>query len=474
MQRKSFEEYKDLFLQARASNNWNDVVLWSTELIHYKDDLAYVWANRGVGLSRLGHPLDAVLNYERALKLENENEQRAILYSNIGAAYWDMMNASKAIDHLNQALWINPLAQTYLTLGNIYKYQSDLPKAIEAYRNSIFADSTYVDGHMVLGMALLKAGELEEGWKEYEWRWKSDQLPPRKLKCPQWNGQDLTNKTILVYGEQGLGDIIQFARYARILGNRYPRAKVIIEGRQTLNRLLNTIPEVYAVIDAGEKLPALDYAVPMLTLAGMFTPNPGAIPADDREYFLNSRDIERWADKFKVLPEGIRIGICWAGMARTAHPTAMAIDQLRSAELASFAPLAKVPGIMWVSLQKGPPASQIVDRPNGMNIADFTEEMHDFYETCCAIEACDLVITVDTAVVHAAASLGKPTWLLSRWDGCWRWFGDRADSPWYPSLRQFVQHKPHDWNGVMKEVARELAEYVKNKSEPEFNLTLAK
>jgi tetratricopeptide (TPR) repeat protein len=151
MQRKSFEEYKDLFLQARASNNWNDVVLWSTELIHYKDDLAYVWANRGVGLSRLGHPLDAVLNYERALKLENENEQRAILYSNIGAAYWDMMNASKAIDHLNQALWINPLAQTYLTLGNIYKYQSDLPKAIEAYRNSIFADPTYVDGHMVLG-----------------------------------------------------------------------------------------------------------------------------------------------------------------------------------------------------------------------------------------------------------------------------------------------------------------------------------
>lgn len=473
MQRE-FEQHKELFMQALSKGNWNDVVSHATDLLTIDESLPWVWANRGAGLHKMGCYLDALLSYDRAIQLDPS----AINYSNKGAAYWDMGNAEKALTYLHKAIDLEPLAETYLTIGNVFKHQGNLQRAIGNYRACVEYGPDYADGHMVLGMALLKSGALQEGWKEYEWRWKSDQLPPRKLKCPQWRGEDLTNKIILVYGEQGLGDMIQFARYARTLGNQYPRCKVIMEGRPSIKRLLDTMPEVYAVINVGEKLPELDYAVPMITLAGMLTPNMNAIFESDNEYFLRKDDIEVWEERLQPLtsrdPDALKVGICWAGMARSAHPQAEAIDKLRSASLDMFAPLAKIPDIIWVSLQKGPPASQIQKPPLGMTIGDFTEDMYDFYDTCCAIENCDLVISVDTAVVHAAASIGKPTWLLSRWDGCWRWFGDRSDSPWYPSLRQFVQPSPNDWDGMIKIVAKELTELAEDKSTPEINLTMAK
>lgn len=472
MQRKSLNEYRELFLQALNTANWNDVVLWATEMLNFSEDEAYVWATRGIGLSKLGHPIDAILNYDRALALNPSDP--AILLSNKGAAYWDLMNEPKALEALHKAIKLSPMAETYMTLGNIYKFQGKLDEATDAYYRSIEVNPNYVDGHLVLGMTLLKQGNFEQGWKEYEWRWKSDQLPPRRLKCPQWAGEDLTGKTILVYGEQGLGDIIQFARYARTLSELFPKCKVIIEGRPPLKRLLETMKSVYAVINAGEKVPPIDYAVPMITLAGLLTPNISSIPSLFKQYHLHHADVESWGEKLKALPEGFRIGVCWSGMSRTAHPAAAAVDAVRSTTFESFAPLAKVPGVVWVSLQKGPPAEQVKNPPRNMIVGDFTEDMYDFYETCCAIENCDLVITVDTAVAHAAASIGKPTWVVSRWDGCWRWFGDRPDSPWYPTVSQFVQPAPHDWDGVMKKMAVELAKVVSDKSEPELNLTLAK
>lgn len=471
------DQYREAFLRALAQHDWQNVVLNATSLLKIDDTDPMLWGNRGLALQKLGFPFDAILNYDRALPLAKSEDLQIANYTNKGAAYWDIGNADRALESLEKAIAIRPVAQAFMTMGNIYRQQGDLEKGILAYRDSIKADPDYVDGHMMLGMALLKTGKLNEGWREYEWRWKSDQLPLRKLRCPQWKGENLTNKTILIYGEQGLGDIIQFARYARILGNQYPRAKIIVEGRHPLKRLLETIPEVYAVINSGDKLPELDYAVPMITLAGILTWSVNEIFAENREYYLRPADVEAWSEKlaplFSMNRSALKVGICWAGMSRDLHPSAAAVDAIRSTSLATFAPLAKIENILWVSLQKGKPAEQIKQPPAGMIIGDFTDEMYDFYETCCAAANCDLVISVDTAVVHAAASVGVPTWLLSRWDGCWRWFGDREDSPWYPSLRQFVQPAPHDWDGMMKKVATELAKLAEDKNQPELNLTLA-
>jgi len=455
---KNLNELMGNYARAMGTQNWNDVMVWATEILKIDDKLAHVWGNRAVALSNLGFPLDAVLNVDRALALEQEAKH----LSNKGCYYWDMGDDNKALTYLHEAADMEPLAQTYLTIGNIHKTRGDLTRATKEYRQCVALEPNYADGHMVLGMALLKQGNLQEGWKEYEWRWKTSQLPERKLKCPQWKGQDLTGKTILVYGEQGLGDIVQFSRYARQLANLFPRAKVIIEGRPQLKRLLATMPDIYAVINAGDKLPELDYAIPMITLAGMLTASINFIRADDRQFFLHPTDVENWSERVKELPEGLKVGVCWSGMLRSDHPSAAAVDRLRSTELATFAPLARIPGITWISLQKGAPAEQIKEPPKGMVIADMTNDLVDFYDTACLMANCDLVISVDTAVLHVAASVGVPTWLLSRWDGCWRWFGDkREDSPWYPTLRQFSQPALHDWPNLMSRVAMELKDFIR-------------
>ncbi len=473
MQRK-FDEARDQFMQALQTSNWNDVVVHATTLLLLDDKFSWVWANRGIGLHKMGFHLDAILNYDRAIALE----QVATSYNNKGATLFDLEKCDEALKCYEQALAVGPeLAQTHMNVGHVYKWQGRDKEAISAYQRAVKTDRNYADGHLALGMLLLRNGYFREGWKHYEWRWKSDQLPPRGLKTPQWTGEDLTKKTILIYAEQGLGDTIQFARYARSLARCFPSCKIIFEAKQPLKRLLETIPEIYAVINFGDKLPVIDYAIPLLTLVARFIHSFEAIPPSIKDYYLNREDVETWGRRLEPLMEhcrgAVKVGICWAGMSRTTQPMAAKIDSLRSTSLDNFSLLAKIPNIAWVSLQKGPPASQIQKPPTGMTIGDFTEDMYDFYETCCAIENCDLVISVDTAVAHAAASIGKPTWVLNRWDGCWRWFGTRSDSPWYPSLRQFVQPSPHDWDGVMQEVAKELMKFVENKSKPELDLTLA-
>lgn len=472
MQRE-FEVIRNDFMRALQTGNANDIVVHATDLLHQDGKLPWVWANRGMGLHQMGHHIDAILNYEKALQYEDT----AIAHNNMGTVYFDLERPDEAMACYTKSLAIEELAQTHMNIGHVKKWQGHLADAIVSYRKAIAVDPDYADAQLALSMALLKTGDLQEGGKRWEWRWKTNQLVPRGIKKPQWSGQDLTHKTILVYGEQGLGDIIQFARYVRILSEHFPKAKIIIEGRQPVKRLLETIPEAYAVINFGDRVPDVDYVIPMMTLAWLLTPTVSSIPVCTPEYYIQSEDVNRWAEKLLPLterfPNGLKVGLCWAGMSRTSQPMAQRIDGLRSTTLDTFAPLAKIPNIAWISLQKGPPASQVQKPPVGMTIGDFTEDMYDFYETCAAISNCDLVISVDTAVVHAAASLGKPTWLADRWDGCWRWF-DRADSPWYPSLRKFSQASTHDWASVVNEMGTELTKLAGNKNALQLDLTLAK
>lgn len=471
MKRQSVKELTDIISTAVAKQDWPEVVINTTEVVKQDPNLEWAWANRGVALQKLGHPIDALLNYKKA----NEIKETAAVHVNMAAAYWDMEQADQAIIHYHKANLIdNTIPQAHMNAGHIYKWQGKDEVAAACYRKAIEMDPEYADAQMSLGMLLLKMGEFKEGWERYEYRWKSGQLVPRGLKKPEWKGEDLSGKSILVYGEQGLGDIIQFSRYARILATQFPLAKVYVEGRQPVKRLIESVPEIHGVINLGQKVPETDYVVSMLTLAGMLVQSKKEIRARKYEYFLDDDDVDVWKNKFKQLPEGLKVGICWAGMSRTEQLTAAQIDERRSTTLSQFAELAKIPGIVFVSLQKGGPAEQIKTPPRGMHIADFTEDMHDFYETCCAAACCDLVISVDTAVVHACASVGVPTWLLSRWDGCWRWFGNQALSPWYPSLRQFVQPEPHDWDGMLLNVAYELQKLVPQQNQHELDLTMAK
>jgi hypothetical protein len=209
------------------------------------------------------------------------------------------------------------------------------------------------------------------------------------------------------------------------------------------------------LIAEGEAVPAFDLYCPLLSLPLACRTTLDTIPRHVPYLAADPSQVERWQGRLAELT-GLRVGICWSGDPRRHLPSANIIDRRRSTALAAWAPLAAVRGISLVSLQKGPAAEQLARPPGGMTIHDWTDELHDFADTAALIEALDLVIAVDTSVAHLAGALGKPVWMLNRYDSDWRWLTGRDDSPWYPSLRLFRQQQPGDWAGVIERVRTEL------------------
>lgn len=205
-------------------------------------------------------------------------------------------------------------------------------------------------------------------------------------------------------------------------------------------------------------MPEFQWQCPIPSLPLAFRTTLETIPRDVPYLRADPDAAAAWRSRLKALP-GLHVGLVWAGDPRPDHPLEVrAIDQRRSISLARYAPLAAVPGVTFVSLQKGAGARQAASPPPGMDFHDFTSELNDFADTAALVEALDLVITVDTAVAHLAGALGKPVWILSRFDACWRWLSNRTDSPWYPTARLFYQPAPHDWDNVMAAVAAALRE----------------
>src|SRR5262249_13091999 len=198
-------------------------------------------------------------------------------------------------------------------------------------------------------------------------------------------------------------------------------------------------------------VPPVDFCCPLLSLPRAFSTTVENIPGDVPYLAPDLGQVAAWRRRLAPL-EGGRVGLVWAGSSRPNQPEAYRVDRLRSITLEHFTKLADVPGVTFVSLQKGQPASETASPPPGLLVHDWTDELHDFADTAALIECLDLVITVDTSVVHLAGALAKPVWLLNRFDSCWRWLLDRDDSPWYPTLRQFRQPKPGDWDSVVMDV----------------------
>jgi hypothetical protein len=201
------------------------------------------------------------------------------------------------------------------------------------------------------------------------------------------------------------------------------------------------------VIPRGHPLPKFDVHCPIMSLPGLVEPTPDPANHVAPYIFAEPNQVEVWRARLAPL-KGLRVGLVWAGGARPDQPTLEAVNRRRSMTLAMLAPLAQVSGVSFVSLQKGPPAAQLETAPDGMVIHDFTGDLNDFADTAALVANLDVVITVDTAVAHLAAALGKPVWMANRFDSCWRWLTDRRSSPWYPTLTQFCQAAPGDWRSV--------------------------
>ena len=318
-------------------------------------------------------------------------------------------------------------------------------EAIQSLRTAVSQRPDYADAHFNLAVSLLLAGQFDEGWREYEWRWKQDAKKPhlRGFSQPLWDGGDIGDRVLLLHAEQGLGDTLQFCRFVPAIA---AGRRVVLEVQRPLVALLTGLPGLESIVARGDPLPPFDLHCPLLSLPRVLGTTLDTIP---QQAYLRAdpQRVAAWRGRVGQL-DGLRVGLVWAGN------QTMSGDRRRSIPLERLSELADLPGVSFVSLQKGPGASQ--SPPPALSLHDWTNDLHDFGETAALIEALDLVISVDTAVVHLAGALGRPVWLLNRFDRCWRWLLNRDDSPWYPSLRQFRQIQPGDWSSVLRNVRAEL------------------
>jgi tetratricopeptide (TPR) repeat protein len=446
---------------------------------------AEAWQNLGSALSDLGRPAEAIPCLQKALGLR---PQYPVAQVNLGNAFWATGRAEEAIRAYHGAIALKPdfaeahtflaivlgeqgaldaafaacrralalqpgYAEAHNTLGNLLRTAGRTAEAVPCYRRAVALAPGYPDGHFNLGMALLALGEMGAGWPEYEWRWQTPQMiaAVRRLPRPQWQGEAADGRTLLIHAEQGSGDALQFCRYAALAAARGFR--VILEAPKPLVRLFRSLRGVAAVVVQGEPLPDFDVHVPMMSLPLLLGTRLDTIPREVLYLFADAGRVEAWTARLPPrVGDELRVGLAWAGNPSLASPGRAAMDRRRSLAPERLAPLFDVPGLRFDSLQKDGPRL-----PGHLPVLDVMGGVEDFADTAALLATLDLVISVDTSVVHLAGALGQPVWLLDRFDPDWRWLTDRRDSPWYPTLRLYRQPRAGDWESVLAEVARDLA-----------------
>jgi len=315
-----------------------------------------------------------------------------------------------------------------------------------------------------MSLALLLAGKYEDAFQFYESRWTGcPSIRPSRIMSmlPMWDGRRLDDEALLIHAEQGMGDTLHFIRYLPLVGQRVKR--LIVHVQRPLVRLIRAMPGVdFEVVAEGDPVPAVAWQCPLLSLPRIFGTTLDTIPA--QVPYLAAPPSRDWAAALGRRPKGgLRVGLVWAGDSRKNLAQVSIVDGRRSITLDQLAPLARVANVQFVSLQKGEPAIQAKNPPPGMEILDVMDQVEDFGDTAALMGEIDLVVTVDTSVAHLAGALGKPCWVLSRYDGCWRWLLDRSDSPWYPTVRLFRQKQPGRWIDPIHELAEALEQLAAGK-----------
>lgn len=432
-------------------------------VLRLQPDRADVACNLGVVLQQLGRPEAAVAQFERSLALRPNYPEAAY---NLGVAFERQGRAIDAIAPLEQALSLRPdyaeaaqaLSLVLNNLGVALHGEGRLNEAIGYHERALALQPDHANMRLTLSLARLACGELDEGWRLYEARWLTDHFDAmrRRFDAPRWNGSTGSGGTILIWAEQGFGDTLQFCRYAPLVAQRGWR--VVVEVQPMLVRLMQSLADVTVVPIGATATSNIDCHCPMMSLPLLFETTLETIPAAMPYLAPAPDDVRRWR---RVLtrsrgdrPAGLTVGLCWAGNPRTDSPVLSAVDARRSMALDQLAPLFTVEGVRFVSLQK---ELGQADDPARYAMLDPMGEVEDFADTAAIISALDLVIAVDTSVAHLAGALGKPVWLLNRFDTCWRWLRGRTDSLWYPTLRQFRQEAFCSWDNVIAEAATELS-----------------
>lgn len=423
-----------------------------------KPTYAEALSNRGTVLHDLLRFEEALASYAGALALRPDFAQAL---SNRGNALQELKRFEEAVEDYHRAALVKQsFAEAYSNCGNALRELGRFDEALASFDCAIAMQPDLGEAHFNAAICLLLTGEFDRGWKQYEWRWNTEQLTAakRNFAQPQWTGsEEIGAKTILIHAEQGLGDTLQFCRYAPRVARG---AHVILEVPKPLVALMRTLAGDIEVVAMGDPLRGFDLHCPLLSLPLAFKTTLETIPGDTPYVSADAAKRDRWRDRFGPRDKP-RVGLVWAGDPRKQLPNAHLIDRQRSLSFDMFAQLFDVTECEFVSLQKGEDAvAQLRNSPLRHGVIDWSDDFHDFSDTAALVDNLDLVIAVDTSVAHLVGALGKPLWLLNRYNTCWRWLLDHDDSPWYPTARLFRQDATRNWDPVIARVVAALQEYV--------------
>jgi len=417
-----------------------------------RPDFAEALLNRGLTLAGLGRHDEAIVDYDRALTIDPGYAEALF---NRGTTLVSLNRPQDAIASFDDALAIRPdWADAISNRGAALVNLNRQAEAIADFRRASAIEADHAEANCNESLAWLRLGEFRRGWAKYESRWASREpaLQRRTFAQPLWlGGAELRGRTILLHAEQGLGDTLQFVRYARLVARL--GAEVILEVQPPLEILMSRIDGVSRIVGKGQPLPEFDVHCPLLSLPLAFGTELDTIPADVPYIVAPDIRVAKWRDRLGQR-KAPRVGIAWAGSPTNRN------DHNRSIALRHLASMLPIPGVEFVSIQKdiGEKDRELIC--GNAHIRHVGDELEDFADTAAVISLLDLVVSVDTAVAHLAGAMARPVWLLVPFAPDFRWLLDREDSPWYPTARLFRQPSIGDWHGVLERVRGELERFI--------------
>jgi Flp pilus assembly protein TadD len=406
--------------------------------------------NLGGAYRSLGRLDEAIPVLQQVLRLLPD---LADVHNTLGVSLHQQGRVDEAVACFREALRLQPAyAEARNNLGSVVYRRGNVEEALACYEEVLRLKPDFAEAHLDRAFAFLQAGDFQRGWPEYEWRWHCENFTTPPLRCPQptWDGSDPKGKTILLRAEQGLGDAIQFIRYAPLVKQRGGR--VIVECQPPLASLIRTCQGIDQVIARGPTLPPFDVHVLLMSVPGILGTTVDNIPADVPYLAADPALVERW--RGHMSGTGLKVGIAWQG-----NPEHNRQMRVRAVTLAHFAPLARVHGVRLFSLQVGAGRDQLTAPGNQLPVTDLGGQfdLTSFGDAAAVLKNLDLVIAIDTAAAHLAGALAVPVWVALPFACDWRWLRDREDSPWYPTMRLFRQNQAGSWDEVFERMARELS-----------------
>ncbi len=448
IEEKNFPAMCNLGTVFQGLKQYDDAIQLYRRAIEIRPDSAEAHNNLGGALKEKGELEAAMDACRRALELK---PTLASAHCNLAASHQLKGQFDEAIDLYKKALDLNgDMHEALMGLGSVFAQMGTLAQARKWYSRALFFKPDHQEARLYRGIIGLLDGDYETAFSDYEARLELIEAKKRIFKVPRWNGDRLENETLLLHSEQGLGDTIQFIRYAKYAKDL--GAKVVVECQRPLLPLLARVDFVDQLVAQGDKLPPFSKYCPMLSLPGLFYPKLDSFPCDVPYLTPDPHLVQKWRDKIEALGPN-RVGLAWQG-----NPD-FKQDKFRSIPLTQFQGIIDADCLTPVSLQKGFGSEQIDNldcKDKLVQLGEIDADEGAFMDTAAILQHLDLLVTSDSAIAHLAGALGIETWLILPFAPDWRWRLETESSDWYPSMKLYRQHAFNDWDGIMAEVLSDL------------------